>query len=226
MQRHNGTCGEFPIKPYPFHLACQLEKEPETLGDVAAWLAEWKWSGIRCQLIRQEGECFIFSRTGHSIAEAFPEIVEAAQLLADGTVLDGNILGWREGEVLSAHLMQRRGETRNPDEELLREVPVAFMAYDILEHVHEDVRSKQLLERKHLLTQLLSPGALDAAPSCRGQLHPSLRVSTIISASTWKDIEKSHSMCRKLNVSGVMLKRADSPYAIGRCDGDWWKWDA
>lgn len=174
--------------------------------------------------MRQERKSLIFSRTGQAISEAFPEILSAAELLADGTVLDGNILGWREGEVLPVQLMQRRGETRNPDEELLREVPVAFMTYDVLELAQEDIRPKPLNERRDILTQLLSPGAIDAAPSCRGQLHPSLRVSTIISAATWEDLEEAHAMCGKLNVAGIMLKRSQSTYAEGRKEGDWWKW--
>lgn len=218
--------GDSLIKPYPFHLAWPLEKKPWTLGDISGWLAEWKWSGIRCQVMRRDGESVIFSRTGQPISEVFPEIVRAAGWLADGTVLDGNILAWKEGEVMPAQLMQRRGETRNPDEKLLREVPVTFMAYDILEHAHEDMRLKPLNERRDILARLLTPGALDAAPSCRAQLHPNLRVSTIISATTWQELEESHTMCGILKVAGIMLKRTQSPYAVGRKEGDWWKWSA
>lgn len=211
-------------RPYPFYLAYPLEQEPEALGNVGDWLAEWKWDGIRSQLIRRQGKTFIWSRGEELISERFPELLEASQQLPDGTVLDGEILAWAEGEVLPFNLLQKRITRKSLSKKLLQEIPVALMAYDILEHEGVDVRSLTMRERRRLLVQLLSPGALDDAPSCRGQLDPVFRVSPNLLVSSWQELAESRTTSRDLKVEGLMLKRADSAYGVGRRKGDWWKW--
>lgn len=211
-------------RPYPFYLAYPLEQEPEALGEVGDWLAEWKWDGIRSQLIRRQGKTFIWSRGEELITERFPELLEAAQQLPDGTVIDGEILAWAEGEVLPFNLLQKRITRKSLSKKLLQEIPVALMAYDILEHDGIDIRDSPMAERRKTLVRLLSPGALDAAPSCRGQLNPVLRVSPNLIVSSWEELAASRSTSRDLKVEGLMLKRADSAYGVGRRKGDWWKW--
>lgn len=211
-------------KPYPFYLAYPLEQEPEALGDVSEWQAEWKWDGIRSQLIRRQGQTFIWSRGEELISERFPELLQASGLLPDGTVLDGEILAWAEGEVLPFNLLQKRITRKSLSKKLLEEIPVALMVYDILEHDGEDIRNKTMAERRRILVELLTPGALDAAPSCRGQLHPIFRVSPNLMVSSWAELAESRTTSRELKVEGIMLKRATSPYGVGRRKGDWWKW--
>jgi DNA ligase 1 len=211
-------------RPYPFYLAYPLEQEPAALGDVSDWLAEWKWDGIRSQLIRRDGKTFIWSRGEELISERFPELLEASEQLPDGTVIDGEILAWAEGEVLPFNLLQKRITRKSLSKKLLQEIPVALMAYDILEHEGVDIRNQPMNERRKTLVQLLSPGALDAAPSCRGQLNPIFRVSPNLIVSSWEELAESRTTSRDLKVEGIMLKRADSAYGVGRRKGDWWKW--
>ncbi|MBA3860021.1 MAG: ATP-dependent DNA ligase [Cyanobacteria bacterium PR.3.49] len=211
-------------RPYPFYLAYPLEQEPAALGDICEWLAEWKWDGIRSQLIRRNGETFIWSRGEELISERFPELLDAAAFLPDGTVIDGEILAWAEGEVLPFALLQKRITRKSISKKMLEEIPVAIMVYDILEFEGVDIRTKPMSERRKILTELLSPGALDAAPSCRGQLHPALRVSPGLFASSWEELAESRETSRDLKVEGIMLKRASSAYGVGRRKGDWWKW--
>lgn len=211
-------------RPYPFYLAYPLEQEPAALGAVTDWLAEWKWDGIRSQLIRREGKTFIWSRGEDLITERFPELTEASELLPDGTVIDGEILAWSEGEVLPFNLLQKRITRKTLSKKMLQEVPVALMVYDILEIGGEDVRTLPMNERRKRLVELLTPGALDTAPSCRGQLHPLFRVSPNLIVSSWEELAEARSNSRELKVEGIMLKRADSAYGVGRRKGDWWKW--
>lgn len=211
-------------KPYPFYLAYPLEQETSALGDPGEWLAEWKWDGIRSQLIRREGETFIWSRGEDLITDRFPELVEASQFLPDGTVIDGEILAWSEGEVMPFAQLQTRIARKTLTKKILTDVPVALMAYDILEFEGHDIRQMPMNERRQILAQLLAPGTLDNAPSCRGQLHPTFRISPSLTCSSWEELTEARTNSRELKVEGLMLKRANSPYGVGRRKGDWWKW--
>ena len=209
---------------YPFCMAAPLEQEPETLGEVSQWLAEWKWNGIRAQLNRCQGKTSIWSRHEEPIGEQFPELLEASSLLEEGTVLEGEILAWSEGEVLPLALLQERLHCHSVSEEALTQLPVAFMVVDILKLQRQDLRQKSLKERKKSLVQLLTPGALDAAPSCRGQLHPLLRVSPNLQFSSWEDLAELHTLSHALNVEGVILKGIDSHYDSAFGKSGWWIW--
>jgi DNA ligase-1 len=200
-------------RPYPFFLAYALEAEPETLGDVAEWQAEWKWDGIRAQLIRRQGETFLWSRGEELVTDRYPEVVAAAAQLPDGTVIDGELLPWVDGSVLPFAALQRRIGRKTLSRKMLQEVPVVLLAYDLLEWEGEDWRTRPLTARRTQLETLLAPLA-----------SPQLPLSTIVPATTWDDLTVARSGSRERNVEGLMLKRRASPYQVGRKRGDWWKW--
>ncbi len=221
---HEDTGDTVASKPYPFYLSYPLEASPESLGEPTEWFAEWKWDGIRAQIIRRDNQTFIWSRGEELITERFPEITEAADQLPNGTVLDGEILAWKDAEVLPFQELQKRITRKTVSKKLLAEAPVIFMGFDLLEIGGEDQRANPLTERRRLLLQLLTPGALDEAPSCRAQLNPVLKVSQLAGGTSWHDLAQLRTNSRLLKVEGLMLKRADSKYGVGRRKGDWWKW--
>lgn len=204
--------GSDPAAPYPFFLASPLEGSPATLGPTAAWLAEWKWDGIRSQLIRREGKCFIWSRGEDLITERFPEIVAAAARLPDGVVLDGELVVWRDGAIRPFAELQQRVGRKNLSAALLRQIPVRLLAYDLLEEGGADLRALPLRERRQRLETLLH-----GAPETLG-------ISTPVAASSWEELAALRTQSRTRGVEGLMLKSLDSPYGTGRQRGSWWKW--
>ncbi len=200
-------------RPYPFFLAYPLEDEPSALGDVAEWQAEWKWDGIRAQLIRRQGQTFLWSRGEELVTDRYPEVVAAAGQLPDGTVLDGELLPWSADGVLPFGQLQRRIGRKTLSRKMLQEVPVVLLTYDLLEWQGEDWRGRALKERRRQLELLLLPLAA-----------PQLPVSAIISTANWDDLTAARAGSRDRNVEGLMLKRRTSPYQVGRKRGDWWKW--
>ena len=201
-------------RPYPFCLAHALQADPRTLGELSDWVVEWKWDGIRGQIIRREGESFLWSRGEELILERFPELAEPIEQLPDGTVLDGEILAWKDGRVLPFSELQRRIGRKKVGKKLLAEVPATFVAFDGLEHAGVDVRSQPLATRREILEELLAPFA-DSSP---------LMLSPRVQADSWTDLEQQRDDSREHHVEGVMLKRADSEYGVGRVTGLWWKW--
>jgi ATP-dependent DNA ligase len=201
-------------RPYPFFLAHPLEADPAELGDPAEWIAEWKWDGIRAQLIRRAGRTFLWSRGEELLTGRFPEVEEAGTLLPEGTVLDGELLPWVDGGPLPFAQLQRRIGRKNLGRKILDEVPAALVAYDLLEQGSTDVRSLPLGERRSRLDALL------AATSTSGRLLLSPRVSL----SDWKTLGELRLTAREVGAEGLMLKRLSSPYGVGRRRGDWWKW--
>jgi DNA ligase-1 len=210
--------------PYPFYLAYPLQEEIETLGAPSEFQIEWKWDGIRAQIIKRDGQVFIWSRGEELISERFPEVLTAATRLPNGTVIDGEILAWAEGDVLPFALLQQRIGRKTVGKKLLADVPCIFMAFDILECGGEDVRSRSMAERRDLLLGILAPGQCDDMPSCRAAVSELLRVSPKLEPASWDDLTIMRMDSRKLKVEGVMLKRLDSVYGVGRRRGDWWKW--
>jgi DNA ligase 1 len=204
-----------PDRPYPFALAHPLDpiEGPAPLGPVDEWQIEWKWDGIRGQLVRREG-IFVWSRGEELVTSQFPEIADAAQVLPKGTVLDGEVLPWSNG-VLGFGDLQRRLNRKVISEKLREEVPIVFLAYDILEHEGADIRSLPLVERRARLDAVL-----DAHP------HERLLRSTPIATDgqTWASLTTLREESRARNVEGFMLKRKTSAYGVGRKRGDWWKW--
>ncbi|MDT8306487.1 MAG: ATP-dependent DNA ligase [Anaerolineae bacterium] len=200
-------------RPYPFFLAYPLEDGPESLGDIGDWQVEWKWDGIRAQLIRRHGETFLWSRGEELVTPRYPEIASAADALPDGTVLDGEILAWRDDQVLPFAFLQRRIGRKTVGKKLLGEVPVVLLLYDLLEWDGEDIRAWPLARRRAQLAGLVSTSG-----------DPRLPVSALVSAASWQELAERHDECRDRLVEGFMLKRLSSPYRVGRKRGDWWKW--
>jgi len=200
-------------RPYPFYLAYQLDAPPEALGDPAEWRAEWKWDGIRGQLILREGRHFVWSRGEELMTDRFPELARASDFLPPGTVLDGEILAWKDGP-LPFNALQKRIGRRSVPKTLLVEAPVAMAAYDLLEWRGADIRARPFAERRALLDELLASLPADAP----------LRGSPLIGFEDWADLARIRATARAARAEGVMLKRADSPYLAGRRRGDWWKW--
>ncbi len=198
-------------KPYPFSLAYPLEGAVEELGDPGAWQVEWKWDGIRAQLIRRAGHTFLWSRGEELITDRFPEIEAAGALLPEGTVIDGEVLPWQDGAPLPFGQMQRRIGRKLLGKRILSEVPVVLMAYDLLESEGVDIRERPLEWRR---AQLESVAPHDTA----------LVLSPVLGACSWEELRKLREESRARKVEGFMLKRRGSPYRVGRRRGDWWKW--
>jgi DNA ligase-1 len=206
-------------RPYPFFLASPLEAEPSTLGDRADWILEWKWDGIRAQLVRRGGSVHLWSRGEELITHRFPEIAAAATRLPDGTVLDGEVLAYRDGRPLPFSALQQRIGRQKQVAQMARAVPVVFMTYDLLEEQGRDIRDRPLQERRARLVQVLASRSQDDAGP-----EGVLRVSPIVEGATWNELAAERRDSRARGVEGLMLKRAASSYGVGRRRGEWWKW--
>jgi DNA ligase-1 len=200
-------------RPYPFYLAYPLEGDPSALGERADWQVEWKWDGIRAQLIRRGGETFLWSRGEENLTERFPELVALGASLPDGSVLDGEILPYLGGRVLPFAQLQRRIGRLKLTTKVLAEAPAILMAYDLLEHGGQDVRSRALRWRRSQLARLVKKAA-----------QPALLLSPLAEAGTWAELAALRETSRSRNAEGFMLKRIDSAYGVGRQAGGWWKW--
>jgi DNA ligase-1 len=222
----SADAGEGDIsRPYPFYLASPLSDVPESLGAVGDFVCEWKWDGIRAQIIKRGGRVFIWSRGEELVTERFPELALAGARLPEGSAVDGEILAFKEGDVMPFSQLQLRIGRKTVSKKLLADVPVVFMAFDLLEYEGNDLRHLHLQERRARLTTLLTPGACASdGPSCRGALDSALRVSPELEAKDWPALRNMQGLSRKLKVEGIMLKRCDSIYGVGRKRGDWWKW--
>jgi ATP-dependent DNA ligase len=201
-------------RPYPFFLAHPLEGDPAELGDMGDWIAEWKWDGIRAQLIRRAGRTFLWSRGEELLAGRFPEVEELGALLPEGTVIDGELLPWGDGAPLPFAQLQRRIGRKNLGRKILDEVPAVLVAYDLLEHEGEDIRSRPLRERRSRLAALVQ-----SIPSS-GRLI----LSQPVSVDSWEAATATRQSARDVGAEGLMLKRLSSLYGVGRRRGDWWKW--
>ncbi|MEM6687785.1 MAG: ATP-dependent DNA ligase [Planctomycetota bacterium] len=203
-------------QPYPFCLAhpLDIDGDPADLGSVEEYAAEWKWDGIRGQVIRRQGETFIWSRGEDLMENRWPEIEDAAQTLPDGTVIDGEILAsLQDGTVLPFGQLQRRIGRKTVGKKLLKEVPVIFHTFDLLELGGEDLRSQPLETRRKRLEELLDQ--ID---------HPHLRATEWIINKSWTQLASLRQTSRERHAEGLMLKRLNGVYDVGRVRGNWWKW--
>jgi len=203
-------------QPYPFCLAHAIntELEMQSIGGCEEYFAEWKWDGIRGQVIRRSSKSFIWSRGEELMENRWPEIESAAASLPEGTVLDGEILAaLPDGSVLPFSQLQRRINRKTVGKKLLAEVPVVFQAFDLLEDDGIDIRSLPLTERRLRLETLISHFE-----------HPHLKVTQLIEGKSWNDWAMVRATSRDMAAEGLMLKRKDAPYATGRVRGTWWKW--
>ncbi len=201
-------------RPYPFFLAYPLEGEPASLGEPADWIAEWKWDGIRSQIIRRNWQTFIWSRGEELVTERFPELATLGGLLPEGTVIDSEILPWKDGLPLPFAQLQRRIGRKALGPKILADVPVVLLAYDLLEWGGEDIRSWTIERRRAQLSELAT------ALVSSGRLI----LSEAVPFASWDELAKARLGSRERRVEGFMLKRHGSPYRVGRRKGDWWKW--
>jgi len=206
-------------QPYPFFLAhafnLPLEQFDAVLGPPADWIVEWKWDGIRAQLVKRAGAVWLWSRGEELVTERFPELAVLGEALPDGTVLDGEIAVWREDRVQPFAELQKRIGRKTLGAKLLREIPVVLLAYDILEWEGRDLRMLPQWERRVLLDELVT----------RVQ-HPALLPSPMLTGIEWSDLARQREAARSMGVEGMMLKRRDAQYGVGRTKdvGVWWKW--
>ncbi len=200
-------------QPYPFFLAHGLAESVTTLGEPSHWHAEWKWDGIRGQVIKRKGQWFVWSRGEELITEKFPEFEDWRSMLPDGLVLDGEILAMHAGMPLPFALLQTRIGRKKVSKRQLSEVHVHFMAFDLLEFEGEDWRSKELQVRRKKLEEIISNIG-----------HPLLLLSGGIGFTDWDELTAYRLSSRENGSEGLMLKRKNSTYQVGRKSGDWWKW--
>ncbi|WAT30321.1 ATP-dependent DNA ligase [Pseudomonas sp. GXZC] len=205
-------------QPYPFFLAHGLaqpvEQFNDLLGSPADWQVEWKWDGIRAQLVKRDGRLWIWSRGEELVTERFPELHSLVSGLPDGTVIDGEIVVWKDAVQPFALLQQRIGR-KTLSKKVLEDAPVAVLAYDLLEHQGDDWRNHTQAERRTQLEQVIA--------QCN---QPLLRASPLLTGATWEDLAEQRDASRSLGVEGMMLKVRDGLYGVGRTKdmGVWWKW--
>ncbi|MCP9752108.1 ATP-dependent DNA ligase [Ferruginibacter sp. HRS2-29] len=201
-------------QPYPFCLAYPLEQEVGSIGEPEEWQAEWKWDGIRGQIIKRKEELFIWSRGEELITSQFPELEKMVSILPDGCVIDGEILAVEKSQVLSFNSLQKRLNRKNVSKKQQEETPIGFYCYDLLEFNYEDWREKPLGERRSQLEKLIS-----ALPE-----NDTVYLSQVIGFKSWEQLATIREGSREMNSEGLMLKKRSSPYSTGRKRGDWWKW--
>ncbi len=228
-------------QPYPFFLAHALQAPVDTfdtlLGAPDNWFIEWKWDGIRAQLVKRDGQIWVWSRGEELVSERFPELCELARCLPDGTVIDGEILVWKHapetpaGELFDAAstgepsadgfgvqpfaLLQQRIGRKNLTAKVLQDAPVAVLAYDLLEWQGDDWRQREHRERRVQLEAVVGQ-----CPS------PQLMLSPLVSGADWQDLARQREASRALGVEGMMIKARAAQYGVGRTKdvGVWWKW--
>ncbi len=201
-------------RPYPFFLAHSVDTGPEELGTAGEWQAEWKWDGIRSQLIFRKGEIHIWSRGEELVTDKYPELASLIDFLPYDCVIDGEILPVKDGIVMPFAALQTRIGRKSVSKKQLTEVPVQIYAYDLLELKGEDIRQWPLEKRRAQLEKLVAETARPAL----------LQASAIVPYHSWKDLHAVRNDCRSLMAEGLMLKRKSSVYGAGRKRGDWWKW--
>jgi len=200
-------------QPYPFFLAHPLQAEPQTLGALDDWQAEWKYDGIRAQLVRRGGQSWLWSRGEELITDRFPELAKLP--LPDGTVLDGEIVVWQDGHPAPFAALQRRIGRKTLGARLLQELPAVLIAYDLLEQEGVDRRDEPQHLRRMRLEQLISATA-----------DPALQLAPQVPAPDWAALAVLRDTARERGVEGLMLKAREARYGVGRTKdvGVWWKW--
>jgi DNA ligase-1 len=202
-------------QPYPFFLAYALEdgfQEKEAISD---WHIEHKWDGMRAQLIVREGKSFLWSRGEELITDKFPELACLADHLPNGTVVDGELLPYKEGEIGNFNALQKRIGRKMVSQKLQNEIPIIIMLYDLLEWEGKDVRALPLAKRQELLTALYKKTKGEGVP---------LLLSEVVHFSTWEKVAQERERAQEMRSEGLMLKHKDAPYVVGRKKGTWWKW--
>lgn len=201
-------------RPYPFYLAYSLDKEPEELGDINDWQIEYKWDGIRSQLIKRNGELFLWTRGEELVTGSYPEFDSIKDCDIDNFAIDGELVVYTEDGVQPFQYLQKRLGRKTISKKWLRSHPCAIIAYDLLEYDGEDMREVPLATRREKLEEIVS-GPLTDAP---------ILISEIIRPKDWADAKVIRLASRENRSEGLMLKLKDSTYKVGRKKGEWYKW--
>ena len=214
-------------QPYPFFLAHSLQLPTDQfeaqIGSVDNWLVEWKWDGIRAQIVKRDNQLWVWSRGEDLMTERFPEFQALVDYLPDGTVIDGELVVWladnkdglHSGKVQPFALLQQRIGRKTLSAKILKDIPVVLLAYDLLEWQNEDWRTRPQLDRRAQLEKVVAV--------CD---QPQLQLSALLTGESWQELDRQREASRELGVEGFMLKRKDAQYGIGRTKdvGVWWKW--
>lgn len=218
-------------QPYPFFLAHPLQLATDafeaTIGNPDLWQVEWKWDGIRAQLVKRDGQLWVWSRGEELVTDRFPELQVLTDSLPDGTVLDGELVVWKpasndeikhqnaQGQVQPFTLLQQRIGRKTLTPKILQTLPVVILAYDLLEWQGADWRAQPQSARR---------AQLETVVEACGQSQ--LQLSPLINGASWQDLDRQREASRSLGVEGFMLKRKDAHYGVGRTKdvGVWWKW--
>ncbi|MGB6152991.1 MAG: ATP-dependent DNA ligase [Pricia sp.] len=211
---------DYLSKPYPFYLAYAIEDQPDDLGDVNEWSAEHKWDGIRSQVILRNDEIFVWSRGEELVTDKYPEFGAFVGVIPNGTVIDGEILPYPKGQIGTFNDLQKRIGRKTVSKNLLAKVPVILKAYDLLEWEGDDIREMAFIERRKQLKKLYRSVNGSNSDVAKVPLH----LSETIHFTTWEEAAQERERSREVRSEGLMLKRKDSPYLVGRKKGDWWKW--
>ncbi|KDN54461.1 ATP-dependent DNA ligase [Flavobacterium seoulense] len=206
---------DYLSKPYPFYLAYPIEGEVDSLGNPEDWSIEHKWDGIRSQTIIRENEIYVWSRGEELVTDKYPEFQSFIGIIPDGTVIDAEILAFPENEIGTFNDLQARIGRKTISASLLEKVPVILKAYDILEWEGQDIRRLPYSERRLLLEQLYD--------SIKDRT-PHFQLSERVLLHSWEDVTAERMRAREMKSEGLMIKRNDSTYQVGRKKGDWWKW--
>ncbi|SDE48284.1 ATP-dependent DNA ligase [Cellulophaga baltica] len=207
---------DYLSKPYPFYLAYAIENEVHDLGDVQEWSAEHKWDGIRSQTIFRNDELFVWSRGEELVTDKYPELEKLVGIIPNGTVIDAEILPYANNIIGTFNDLQTRIGRKTVSKALLKKTPVILKAYDILEWEGNDIRHLPFIERRELLEKLFQTiSVIENLP---------FQISETIHFNSWEEVAKERERAREMHSEGLMLKRKDSHYLVGRKKGDWWKW--
>ncbi|MES3019033.1 MAG: ATP-dependent DNA ligase [Bacteroidota bacterium] len=211
---HSENAGDEYSKPYPFYLSYAIQGTVDDLGKESDWFAEWKWDGIRSQIIYRDNEIYIWSRGEELITDKFPELHILKDHLPEGTVLDGELICFGDTKPLSFNVLQTRIGRKNLTKKILEEAPAVFIAYDLMEFENKDVRHEEQQTRRKLLENIVSSAAIPAV----------FKLSPLIDFKNWQELKDLHLRAREFAAEGFMLKHKQAHYLSGRKKGDWWKW--
>jgi len=210
--------------PWPFNPIIKLDQDIEDLGNVNLWIAEWKWNGIRSQIIKRENQVYIWSHDDDLINDLLPELCELGSFLPDGTVIEGIIIPLKNNAPLPESELQKRIAKGYTVKKIVSDIPVSFVAFDLLEFQKEDIRNKSLSQRRIHLKEIFNDIS-----------DKKFILSEIIECNSWEDLKNVKSEARKKSADGLILKRIDSPYFLGNYNinisspagvskTDWYKW--
>jgi DNA ligase-1 len=203
-------------KPYPFTLARHIEFNPEELGDPSGWHAGWKWDGIRAQLVKRNGELFIWSRRDELLTHKFPELAGSYHCLPDGIAVDGEVVCYYNGKTLPFQVLQARICRKNLTSKIINDAPVKFMAYDLIEYEFIDIREHPLVERRSKLEKIFA----NIPPGSPFELQPPVKFND------WQELSAARMGARENLAESLLLRRKNSHYTSVSESCDWWKWKA